>query len=137
MREVNAELCKLICYLEPPDGVTKTLALLAKAPTQEEQIEYALSLRTVKTGWTTKQHEEYFNWFHKAANYRGGNSFHGFLRNIRNDAIKSLYRSREDRAQDRHRQRAAADRAEVHLQEAADSSRNTPWTNWCRSSRRG
>jgi putative heme-binding domain-containing protein len=89
-REVNAELCKLICYLEPPDGVTKTLGLLAKAASQEEQIEYALSLRSVKTGWTTKQHEEYFDWFHKAANYRGGNSFHGFLRNIRNDAIDSL-----------------------------------------------
>ena len=53
-------------------------------------VEYALSLRSVKTGWTTKQHEEYLDWFHKAANYRGGNSFHGFLRNIRNDAIASL-----------------------------------------------
>jgi putative heme-binding domain-containing protein len=89
-REVNAELCKLICYLEPAGGVTKTLALIAKAPTQEEQIEYALALRSVKTGWTPKEHEEYFNWFHKAAGYRGGNSFHGFLRNIRTDAIKSL-----------------------------------------------
>ena len=86
-REVNAELCKLICYLEPPAGVTKTLALLAKAPSQEEQIEYALSLRTVKTGWTEKQRAEYFNWFHKGATYHGGNSFHKFLANIRTDAI--------------------------------------------------
>ena len=86
-REVNAELCKLISYLETPQGVTKTLALLAKAPTQEEQIEYALSLRTVKTGWTIKQHEEYFNWFHKAYGYRGGHSFLGFLGNIRKDAV--------------------------------------------------
>ena len=89
-RDLNAELCKLMCYLEPPDGVAKTLALLTKAPTQEEQIEYLLSLRTVKSGWTLKQREEYFNWFHKAAGYHGGNSFHGFLRNIRSDAIKSL-----------------------------------------------
>jgi putative heme-binding domain-containing protein len=93
--EINAELCKLISYLEPPDGVTKTMALLAKAPTQEEQIEYALALRTVKTGWTRKQREEYFNWFHKAASYRGGHSFFGFMKNIRADAIKSL--SAEDR----------------------------------------
>lgn len=87
-REVNAELCKLTSYLETTNGVTKTLSLMAKAPTQEEQIEYALSLRTVKTGWTDKQREEYFNWFHKAANYHGGNSFHKFLANIRTDAIK-------------------------------------------------
>jgi len=88
--EVNVELCKLICYLEPADGVAKTLALLARAPSQEEQIDYALSLRSVKHGWTRKQREDYFNWFHKAAAFRGGNSFHGFLRNIRNDAIKTL-----------------------------------------------
>jgi putative heme-binding domain-containing protein len=89
-REVNAELSKLITYLEVPGGVAKVLALIAKAPSQEEQIEYALALRTVKTGWTIKQREEYLNWFHKAANYRGGHSFHGFLRNIRSDAVTSM-----------------------------------------------
>jgi putative heme-binding domain-containing protein len=89
-RNVNAELCKLICYLEPLSGVAKTMSLLAKAPSQEEQIEYALSLRTVKQGWTKQLHEDYFNWFQKAANYRGGHSFHGFMRNIRRDAIASL-----------------------------------------------
>ena len=93
--EINAELCKLISYLEPADGVTKTMALLAKAPTQEEQIDYVLALRTVKNGWTLKQYENYFNWFHKAASYRGGHSFFGFMKNIRADAIKSL--SAEDR----------------------------------------
>jgi putative heme-binding domain-containing protein len=99
-REVNAELCKVLCYLETPGVVAKTLALLAKAPTQEEQIEYALSLRMVKTGWTKAQHEQYFNWFHKGAAYRGGNSFHGFLRNIRADAIKSLSPAERDELKD-------------------------------------
>src|SRR5262249_36710323 len=89
-RELNAELCKLISFLEVPGGVTKTLALMAKAPTQEEQIEYALALRVVKSGWVLKEREAYFNWFHKAASYRGGHSFHGFLRNIRADAIETL-----------------------------------------------
>src|SRR5262249_24062463 len=36
VREVNQELSRLIAYLEVPGGVGKTLALLAKAPTQEE-----------------------------------------------------------------------------------------------------
>jgi putative heme-binding domain-containing protein len=89
-RDVTSELAKLVSYLETPQGVAKTLALIAKAPTQEEQIDYAFALRTVKSGWTKNQHEEYFNWFHQAAGYRGGNSFHGFLRNIRNDAVKIL-----------------------------------------------
>ncbi|MBI1830946.1 MAG: c-type cytochrome [Planctomycetes bacterium] len=89
-REINTELCKVILFTEWPGGITRTLDLLAKAPSQEEQIEYALSLRSVKTGWTLMQREEYLNWFHKAANYRGGNSFHGFLRNIRKDAIDTF-----------------------------------------------
>ena len=87
-RDVNAELCKLISYLEVPGGVTKSLALIAKAPTQEEKIEYAFSLRTVQTGWTLKEREEYFNFFHKAVNFRGGYSFEKFMDNIRADAIK-------------------------------------------------
>lgn len=90
VREVNAELSRLIAYLEVPGGVGKTLALLAKAPTQEEQIDYVMSLRIVKTGWTLKQRDEYLNWFHKAANYRGHNSFNKFMVNIRAEAIKSM-----------------------------------------------
>jgi putative heme-binding domain-containing protein len=80
--------------------VAKTLALLAKAPTQEEQIDYALGLRSVKSGWSVKQRETYFNWFHKGATYRGGNSFHAFLRNIRADAVKSLSKDERDHLKD-------------------------------------
>lgn len=89
-RELNAELCKLLVYLEAPTAATKSLALMAKAPTQEEQMEYALSLRNLKTGWTHAQREQYFNWFPRAANYRGGNSFLGFVRNIKKEAIDNL-----------------------------------------------
>ena len=89
-RAVSAELCKLVCFLDAPGGVAKTMSLFAKAPTQEEQIEYALALRMVGYGWTIPEREAYFNWFHKAMGYHGGNSFHKFLLNIRNDAIKTL-----------------------------------------------
>lgn len=97
-RDTNAELCKLISYLEVPGGVAKSLALIATAPTQEEQIEYAFGMRTIKTGWTMKQREEYFNWFHKAASFHGGHSFHGFLKNIRADAIKWSLSDQERKA---------------------------------------
>jgi putative heme-binding domain-containing protein len=89
-REVNAELSRLLSYLEAPNVVAKTLALLAKAPSQEEQIDYALSLRIVTKGWNIQQRAEFLNWFHKGMTYRGGNSFHGFIRNIRSEAVKSL-----------------------------------------------
>src|SRR6185295_7467153 len=38
-------------------------ALLKAAPTQEEQLVYALHLRNIKSGWTTELRKDYFNWF--------------------------------------------------------------------------
>ncbi len=90
VREQNAELCQLLVYLEAPSVVTKTLKLLAEAPTQEEQMEYARALRVLKTGWTLPQRREYFAWFQKAHGYKGGNSFRGFLRLMIDDALANV-----------------------------------------------
>ncbi len=70
---LNRELCELLIYLEAPDVVKKTLALLDAAPTQEEQIHYILHLRKVKSGWTIEDREHYFSWFNKdrAADHGG------------------------------------------------------------------
>jgi putative heme-binding domain-containing protein len=89
-RELNADLCQLLIYLEAPGIVGKTLKLLAEAPTQEEQMEYAKSLRVLETGWTLAERNEYFAWFLKAANYKGGASLQGFFRLMRDDAIATL-----------------------------------------------
>ena len=66
------------------------MALIAKAATQEEQIEYARSLRMLKAGWTTELRTAYFEWFLKAANYHGGASFDKFIEFIRTDAVATL-----------------------------------------------
>ena len=89
-RELNAELCALLVYLEAPSVASKSLRLMAEAPTQEEQMEYARSLRALETGWTMPQREEYFRWFLKAANFKGGNSLGGFLRKMKADAVATL-----------------------------------------------
>ena len=88
---LNRELCQLLVYLEAPDVITKTLALMADARTQEEQMHYAYTLRNVKEGWTVEQRRIYFSWFSKALReYKGGNSFAKYLINIRKDAIANL-----------------------------------------------
>jgi putative heme-binding domain-containing protein len=113
-RLVNGDLCQLLVYLQAPGVAAKTLKLLADAPTQEEQMGYAKSLRMlktgwtldeqiepssvssvsvlrmVKTGWTLEERKEYFTWFLKAANFKGGNSFGGFMDNIKRDAVATL-----------------------------------------------
>jgi putative heme-binding domain-containing protein len=88
--EMNWLLCETLSFLEAPSAAKKGIALLMEAPTQEEQMEYARSLRTLKTGWNKQLRTLYFNWFLKAANYRGGASFSKFIEFIRNDAVASL-----------------------------------------------
>src|SRR5204863_2336967 len=90
-RELNAELAQLLVYLQSPTAAEKIMALLRKAPTQEEQIDYVLSLRALKTGWTKPLREEYFRWFNTtAAAYRGGNTFASSLRRISTEAQATL-----------------------------------------------
>ena len=88
-------LCETLAHLQAPTTAAKGIRLLQKAATQEEQIEYARSLRRLKAGWTTELRTAYFNWFLKAANYRGGKSFSIFIEFIRRDAVASL--SEEER----------------------------------------
>lgn len=89
-RELNWLLCETLSSLQAPKTAAKALTLMDRAPTQEEQIEYARSIRFLKTGWTKPLHERYFTWFMRAASYRGGASFDKFMEFIRNDAVASL-----------------------------------------------
>ena len=88
--ELNALLCETLVYLQSPHVAAEAMALLEEAPTQEEQMEFARSLRMLKAGWTTELRTAYFEWFLKAANYRGGASFEKFIEFIRNDALATL-----------------------------------------------
>jgi len=94
-RELNAELVQLLVFLEAPDAASKTVALLDKALTQEEQLDYAKALRVLKTGWTPELHKAFASWFVKAAGYKGGNSFRGFVSNIKRDTIANLSESKK------------------------------------------
>ena len=89
-RELNAEMCKILIRLEAPTAAAKTMALLAKAPTQEEQMEYVMALRNLKTGWTPELRKEYFGWFQGAGRFRGGSSLNGFLKHMKSDAVQTL-----------------------------------------------
>ena len=71
--------------------VGRMLALMADAPTQEEQIEYAKSLRVFKGPWTIDQRKEYFAWLQTGAWLpAAGRGFAGFLKIIRDDAVDTL-----------------------------------------------
>jgi putative heme-binding domain-containing protein len=90
-RELNWLLCETLVYLQAPSMAAKGTALLTSVPTQEEQIEYARSLRMLKVGWTKETRTAYFEWLLRAAgSYRGGASFAKFVENIRRDAEATI-----------------------------------------------
>jgi putative heme-binding domain-containing protein len=88
--ELDELLSHLLIYLEAPSAARKVVAALRAAPTQEEQIDYAVALRSLKTGWTLPLREEYFRWFTTAEVYRGGNTFGTSLRHARKEAVELL-----------------------------------------------
>ncbi|HEX7898478.1 MAG TPA: heme-binding protein [Planctomycetota bacterium] len=88
---LNRELCVLLIYLKAPKVVERTLALLAKAATGQEQLHYGFHLRSLKEGWTIETRRAYFAWFEKAQReLKGGHSFQGFIRNSKAEVVANL-----------------------------------------------
>lgn len=94
--ELNWLLCETLAWLESPSVAAKAMALIEAAPTQEEQVQYARSIRLLQSGWTDELHAAYLEWFLKAANYRGGASFETFIQFIRKDAVASLSKAQRE-----------------------------------------
>jgi putative heme-binding domain-containing protein len=87
---LNRELCAMLVYLQDDQVAAKTLPLMETSATQEEQMHFALCLRVLKNGWTNELRERYYRWFLTSASLRGGNSFGGFLKNIREESLQTL-----------------------------------------------
>lgn len=87
---VNRELAAALIYLNAPGIVGRVVDQLSLASAQEDQIHYAFCLRNVDQGWDAKSRQAYFQWFFDVASARGGASFGGFLKNIRDAALRNL-----------------------------------------------
>jgi putative heme-binding domain-containing protein len=104
---VNRELAQVLIALGAPDVVEKTLAVMARATTQEDLMHYIFHLRTAKN-WTLDQRREYLGywikvrqgyahdpelvtWFEQAGRpYSDGASFNNFLKNFLVDATAGI-----------------------------------------------
>jgi putative heme-binding domain-containing protein len=87
---LDREMCRLLVAVQSPNVAAKAVNLLVNGKNQEDQIMLAYCLRPLRTGWTPDLREKYFQWFLDAGKYRGGNSFRGFLQNMRTEAIATL-----------------------------------------------
>ncbi len=69
------------------DGYASAVAGMHDSHPNRQAIAYAYALREAKVGWTPELRKTFFGWFTRTAKWSGGNSFRGFLNNIRNEAL--------------------------------------------------
>ncbi|WP_153556825.1 c-type cytochrome [Roseimaritima sediminicola] len=126
--ELNWLLCETLAWLESPTVAAKAMAMIAAAPTQEEQVQYARSIRMLQSGWTDELKTAYFEWFLKAANYRGGASFEKFIQFIRDDAVASLTESEKESLKEILAKKPVKKSALENLGEIFAGRAETQWT---------
>lgn len=90
--DLDRELSKLLIAADLKDSnvVAKSMQKLLDAGSQEEQVAYAWHLAAAKSGWSPELQVQYFNWFLDSSNFLGGNSFGGYIKNIRSMAVNQL-----------------------------------------------
>ncbi len=124
---VNRELVSLLVYLESRSIVAKTVPMLDTAKDADitiasenmlarndgyaqavagmhnslpnrQAIAYAYALREARSGWTPALRKAFFSWFPRTSKWSGGNSFTGFLKKIRTDALANCVPDAAERA---------------------------------------
>ncbi|MCC9603674.1 c-type cytochrome [Stieleria sp. JC731] len=87
---LDRELAQMLIYVNAPGADRHVIDAMATAPSQENQIFYALTLRDSAADWTEEEARDYFAWFRELQNARGGMSFGGFINNIKNASLEHL-----------------------------------------------
>lgn len=86
----NRELSELLVYLHSPHALSKTLALLDRATTQEEQVHYAMTLTHVTDGWSVPQRKQMLDWLQNARRFPGGKLVKQTVQNLKLAYLSSL-----------------------------------------------
>ena len=87
---VDRDLGRLLVAGQSPTIVAKLIEIFKQQKAQEDQIATAYTLCDAKVGWTLDLRREFFQTMLDNANSSGGNSFAGFVNNIRKHAISNL-----------------------------------------------
>lgn len=72
------------------DNYGKVVENVSNSRSDRQQIAYAYALRNATIGWTPKLRTEFFSWFPRTRNWKGGSSFGGFIQNIRTESLANV-----------------------------------------------
>jgi len=117
---MNRELVAMLVYLKAEDVLAKTIPLMSQEAAgleeiefddgllsrsgqygksfqnqkasnpQRQQIWYAYALKNVESGWSEGLRNQFFSWFAKSRNFKGGASFGGFIDNFRKESLSKI-----------------------------------------------
>jgi len=91
---VSRKLAGLTIQLGTTKSVKDVLTLLSRSRTHEDRIHYLFTLREVRDGWSLESRTTYFETLNEVAQtVVGGDGMPGFLKQIREDALKTLTES--------------------------------------------
>jgi putative heme-binding domain-containing protein len=86
---LSRELALTLAWAGQPEAIAKILAAIPDDATNPNlQLHYVYALRTMKNGWTGPQKAKLTDWFVKAATWRGGASFPGFINLYFDECLK-------------------------------------------------
>lgn len=72
------------------DAYGKVVQGVGDSRADRQQIAFAYTLREATSGWTPRLRLEFFSWFSRTQNWKGGASFDGFIQNIRTEALQKV-----------------------------------------------
>jgi putative heme-binding domain-containing protein len=72
------------------DNYGKVVNSVSDSRSDRQQMMMAYNLRHATVGWTPKLRVEFFSWFARTAPWKGGNSFSGFIQNIRTETLANV-----------------------------------------------
>ncbi len=122
--ELDAELCRVLCYLQAPEVVDRTLKLMAarkdttwpdwaelaarnsgygravlgmlRNTPPAQDIHYAFCLRGVKGPWTEGQRQQIMQWYAAVRSKTGGSSYLKFIARMQNDMLENATTEERD-----------------------------------------
>lgn len=95
----SRELAWTLAYCAQPEAIGKILAAMPPGDTNQPlQIHYVYALRSITEGWTAEQRAQLMNWYPKAAAWRGGASFSGYMNLLFDSSVALLDEKEKQRA---------------------------------------
>lgn len=96
---VQKEIARVLAWAGQAEAIQPLFAAMPVGDTNPPlQVHLAYCLRSIKEGWTGEQKDALVRWFQKAAEWRGGASFTGYINLMFDSALEAASFSDEERS---------------------------------------